>query len=155
MTNTEKRGAVLLVIVLAVALAGCTLVGGDKASDTAVREELAARLAETRDAQAAALALWDRVIVGETVSCVAGIPVPEPVTLTERQQRDHPSAAAIQAELNAAIQAVHASSDLWNIECNDARPLVPLEMAREGRATALAAGESLDAAAALLAGWAK
>lgn len=117
------------------------------------RRDLAARLAEAEADQAAALALWDRVIFGELVSCEDAIPVPEPVTLSDHDLSAHPDAGPIQAALNQAIQALHNTADLWNIECNDERAYVPLDMAREGRAAALAASDPLADAAARLAAW--
>jgi hypothetical protein len=134
------------------ALAGCALtVAPDSANGT--RDMLATRLNDARRAQQAALTLWDRIIFGEQVSCQEAIPTPELLALPENGLRAHPDAQAIQDELNAAIQTIHNSSDLWNIECASENPYVSLSMARAGRANALAATESLDAAAALLAAW--
>jgi hypothetical protein len=131
-------------------LAGCTLVGETESPDT-VRGHLLARLDETLGSQQAALALWDRVILGGAVSCQEFIPVPEPVTLSERDLTAYPDARAIQADLNAAIQSLRNSADLWNIECNAERVYVPLSLAKAGRSTALEATAPLDEAAALLA----
>jgi hypothetical protein len=127
-------------------LAGCTLIEPQTAPET-TRADLAQRLDETRRDQAAALDLWDRVIFGELVSCQEVIAVPEPLTVSAQNN----DLRAIQEQLNAAIQAVRDSSDLWNIECNEDRAYVPLNMAQQGRTTALAAGPPLEAAAALLA----
>jgi hypothetical protein len=99
--------------------------------------------------QAAALALWDRVIFGELVSCQEAIPAPEPLSETAQEG----DLRAIEKQLNAAIQAVRNSSDLWNIECNADREYVPLSMAQEGRTTALAASPPLDEATRLLAAY--
>jgi hypothetical protein len=147
-----RRFALLIVL----ALAGCTM--NTNTPQTAreagtVRADLATRLDETRSAQAAALDLWDRIIFGETVSCQEAIPVPEPVTLPEVDRAAYPQAAAIQAQIGAAIQAIRNASDLWNIECGETREAVPLDMAREGRTNALAASAPLDSAVALLAAW--
>ena len=142
-------GALLVALL---ALAGCALTAApDSANGT--RDVLATRLTEARQAQQAALTLWDRIIFGEQVTCQEAIPTPELLALRDHDVRAHPDAQAIQDELNAAIQAIHNSSDLWNIECASETPYVSLSMARAGRANALAATESLDAAAALLAGW--
>jgi hypothetical protein len=130
-------------------LAGCTLVENKPSPDTAYAD-LTARLAETQQSQAAALALWDRVIFGEEVSCQETIPAPDMVALSQDELAAHPGADTIQARLNEAIKALHDSSDLWNIECQDERPYVPLNMAKAGREAALAATEPLNAAAALL-----
>jgi hypothetical protein len=144
--------SVLIVVISLLALAGCAMFDSPSTPDT-TRDDLAARLAEVQTSQAVALALWDRVIFGEIVSCEEYIPVPEPVALTEQSLAAHASAAAIQGGLNQAVKAVRDSSDLWNIECAEEREFVPLNMAREGRATALAATEPLNEAAALLAAW--
>ena len=144
------------VLLIALALAGCTMNTDTPktARDAAtVRADLAARLDETRVAQAAALDLWDRIIFGETVSCQEAIPVPEPVALSDVDRAAFPQAAAIQAQIDAAIQAIRNASDLWNIECSETREAVPLDMAREGRTNVLAAGVLLDSAAGLLAAW--
>lgn len=150
--NTTR--VVLLIALLTALLPGCTFTMGDeRAAPQTVRANLAARLAETRSAQAQALALWDRVIVGEQVSCQEAIPAPALVTLARSEREVHPQAVPVQDALNVAIQAVHNAADLWNIECTEARDWVPLAMAREGRANALAATDALDAAAALLDAW--
>jgi hypothetical protein len=132
-------------------LVGCTL--SSRAPADAVRGDLVARLDESQQSQAAALALWDRVIFGEAVSCQDAIPVPEPVNVAARDLTAHPEAGAIQARLNAAIQALHDSSDLWNAACADEQPYVPLSTAKEGRATALAASAPLAEARQLLSTW--
>ncbi|MBN1680349.1 MAG: hypothetical protein JW966_08645 [Anaerolineae bacterium] len=150
------RGAgTIPALVFVMVLTGCTLVSSQEGARSAgeVQADLSARLTDTRSAQAAALALWDRVIVGEDVSCQETLPVPGPVNLPARDLRAYPQAETIQGQLNAAIQAVHNSADLWTIECNDPRELVPLEMAREGRATALTAAAPISEAESLLAAW--
>jgi hypothetical protein len=133
-------------------LMGCAA-SPDRHTEDAVRNILAARLAETQQSQAAALALWDRIIFGETVSCQEVIQVPLPLALPAHDLSAYPQVALIQARLNEAIQEVRNSSDLWNIECSDSRTQVPLSTAKEGRAEALSASEPLAEAAALLAAW--
>ena len=136
-------------VIAVLLLAGCTLVESQTAPKP-TRDDLLRRLDEARRDQAAALDLWDRIIFGEVVSCQELIPVPEPLSVSTQDD----DRRAIQESLNAAIQALHNSSDLWNIECNADRAYVPLSMAKEGRATALAAAAPLDEAAALLAAYA-
>jgi hypothetical protein len=133
-------------------LGGCTL-SSSGTSAGAVRGDLVACLNDAQQSQTAALALWDRVIFGEAVSCQDAIHVPEPVSVAARDLTAHPEAGAIQARLNAAIQTLHDSSDLWNATCADDQPYVPLSTAREGRATALAAGTPLAEARQLLSAW--
>ena len=140
----------LCLAALLIPLVGCALTTRSAPPDTA-RADLAARLAAAKQAQAAALALWDRVIFGEAVSCQEAIAVPELITVPERALTAHPGADAIQARLNAAIKTLRDSSDLWNIECSDERTAVPLDMARAGRASALAASGPLTEAETLLA----
>jgi len=135
------------------ALSACTLARGAPPAPDVTRDALAARLDAARQAQVAALDLWDRVIVGQAVSCEEAIPAPPPMTLSDRARAGYPGAELIAQQLNEAMRALRASADLWNIECADPRPAVPLSRAREGRAQALAAGAPLDEAAALLAGW--
>jgi hypothetical protein len=133
-------------IIVVLLLAGCTLIEPETTPGI-TRADLAQRLDEVRRDQAAALDLWDRIIFGELVSCQESIPVPESLSVSAQDG----DLRAIQVQLNAAIQAVRNSSDLWNIECNADRDYVPLNMAQQGRETALAAGPPLEAAAALLA----
>jgi len=137
-----------------IALAGCSFSGGTAAPDATYhspqQRDLDVVLAEAQVSQAAALALWDRVIFGEVVSCQESIPVPEPVQRSGQDSQSYPNPGAVEDRLNAAIQLLHNSADLWNIECNDDRPFVPLSMAREGRAAALAASGPLSEAAALM-----
>ncbi|MBI5960110.1 MAG: hypothetical protein HY866_15325 [Chloroflexi bacterium] len=140
------------VIVFALLMLGCTSSGGGSIVDTTYTD-LVTGLDAARQSQAAALALWDRVIFGEVVSCQDFIPVPPPVQLSAQLLAAHPGADAIQARLNEAIQAIHDSSDLWNIECAFDRATVPLNMAKSGRAAALAATAPLDTAAQMLAAW--
>jgi hypothetical protein len=138
----RRWGGIIAVLVLA----GCTLVEPQTAPEP-TRADLAQRLDEVQRDQAAALDLWDRIIFGELVSCQEAIPTPEPLSVSAQND----DLRAIQVQLNAAIQAVRNSSDLWNIECSADRDYVPLNMAQEGRTTALAAGPPLDEAARLLA----
>ncbi|MCL4238837.1 MAG: hypothetical protein KJ047_11385 [Anaerolineae bacterium] len=144
-----------LVVWLAVGLglAGCTLWGDAGVTAGQVRADLAAHLGEVRAAQAAALALWDRVIFGETVSCAETISVPAELVLSPQQRTAHPNAETISAALSEATRAIRDSADLWAIECADPRPLVSLDMARAGRMAALAATDPLDRAATLLSAW--
>lgn len=144
-----------LVVWLAVGLglAGCTLWGDAGVTAGQVRADLAAHLGEVRAAQAAALALWDRVIFGETVSCAEAISVPAELVLSPQQRTAHPDAETISAALSEATRAVRDSADLWAIECADPRPLISLDMARAGRMAALAATDPLDRAATLLSAW--
>lgn len=144
-----------LVVWLAVGLglAGCTLWGDAGVTAGQVRADLAAHLGEVRAAQAAALALWDRVIFGETVSCAETISVPAELVLSPQQRTAHPDAETISAALSEATRAIRDSADLWAIECADPRPLVSLDMARAGRMAALAATDPLDRAATLLSAW--
>lgn len=146
------KSRIVLLTLAAVTLAACALIGDSESTDTA-HDVLSARLAEAQASQAAALALWDRLIFGEEVSCQDTIPVPDPVTLSSRERREHESAETIQARLNEAIQHLHAASDLWNIECANIQTIVPLEMARAGRSNALAASDPLAEAGQLLAAW--
>jgi hypothetical protein len=131
-------------------LAGCT--PSDPAADTTYAD-LVAGFNAAQQAQVAALALWDRVIFGEAVSCQETIPVPAPVQIPSKALAAHPGADLIQTRLNEAIQAIRDSSDLWNIECAEARPVVPLNMAKSGRAAALAATNPLADAAQRLTAW--
>ena len=130
--------------------AGCTLVGGseDGTGHAVTRATLAAKLAETQAAQDTALALWDRIIFGETVSCQVALPVPEAIT---KPVKNDTNGEAARAQLNLAIQSVAASASLWDSECADSRELVPLNVARSGRENALAASTPLEQVATLLA----
>ncbi len=139
--------------VVFLALVSCTLTGRTAITPAEVRATLSARLHETRLAQTAALDLWDRLIVGEAVSCDEAIPVPELLNLSGEARQTHTNAVPIEQHLNEAIQAVRNASDLWHIECSTERSLVPLEIARAGREEALSATAPLDAAEALLMGW--
>jgi hypothetical protein len=141
-----------LIAALWIVLAGCTL-ASSRTTANAIREDLVARLDESQQSQAAALALWDRVIFGEAVSCQDAIPVPEPANVSARDLTAHPEAGAIQVRLNAAIQTLNDSSDLWDAACADEQPYVPLSTAKEGRATALAASAPLAEARQLLSTW--
>ena len=138
-----KRWGVVFAVLL---LAGCTLVE-PQTSPEITRDDLIQRLEEVQRDQAAALALWDRIIFGELVSCEESIPAPELFSVTAQAG----DLLTIQDDLNAAIQAVRNSSDLWNIECNTDRDYVPLNMAQQGRATSLEASAPLDEATTLLA----
>ena len=138
-------------LVVLVMLAGCTM--RSRAQTDTSRSTLAARLAEAQQSQAAALALWDRVIFGEMVACQEAIPAPLPLALPSDQVRRHPQAEEIERLLNQASQAIRNSSDLWNLECAQEREFVPLDVARQGRQSALAAGDPLAQASILLEQW--
>lgn len=139
-------------VVVALLLAACNLsTEGSAIAPDSVRADLDARRMATARAQEAALDLWDRVISGEPVSCRETISVPEPVTLSPRAQQAYPQAAPAADALNAAIRAVRDSAARWDAECALGREHVPLEVAREGRAAALAAADPLARAATLLA----
>ncbi|WP_162909273.1 hypothetical protein [Aggregatilinea lenta] len=145
----------LLTMALGVLLAACTLGGsanGPRTSD-AVRADLAARLDTTRANQQAALDLWDRVIFGEIVSCQDAIPAPDSAALPVRDVDSYPEATPILIALNAAIGHVRDAAALWDLECGTSGEIVTLEMARSGRAAALAATDSLNEASALLTAW--
>ncbi len=152
---TGKRWVIIIILVsLSGLLPGCTLLetAVERAS-TDPYEQLSAKYAETKQAQAAALALWDRIIFGEVVSCQEAIPIPAPLNLTESELQNYPAARSIQEQLNAAIKGVADSANLWNIECNEDRPFVPLNWAREGRTSALAATDPLAEVERLLRNW--
>ncbi len=136
-------------------LAACTLGGSANGlrSREAVRADLAAHLDAARANQQAALDLWDRVIFGEAVICQDAIPAPEPVALSDTDLAAYPDTGAILDALNAAIGHVRDAAALWDLECADPRGTVPLEMARSGRAAALAANDPLGEASTRLAAW--
>ncbi len=149
----------LLALLGVAALAGCTLGaregGGPDAprGEAAIRAELAARLDEVRAAQDAAVTLWDRLIFGEAVGCDEAIPALAALELPAPEAAAYPRAATIAALLDAAARRVTNAADLWRIECSIERETVPLEMARDGRANAAAAGSLLDEAARRLDAW--
>ncbi len=139
---------------VALVLAGCGIFSRDTdRSASALRADLTARLEEMRTAQASALDLWTRVIDGDTVSCQDAIIVPAAFALTTGERSAVPTAATVVTLLDEARRSVQDAAALWDIECADESPVVPLEVARQGRASALAAGPSLDQADALLAVW--
>lgn len=97
MIRRPWRGwAALLAVLLAQAVLltlACTVSGGTSApdaGDSSQQRDLAAVLAEVQASQAAALALWDRVIFGEVVSCQDYIPVPEPVQRSSQDSQSYP-----------------------------------------------------------------
>lgn len=146
--------SVFVSVLMAVLLAACSFaIGGDTATSQAVHADLTARLAEAQAAQAQALALWDRLIFGEAVSCEDAILAPSEMKLSSAERRVHTQASSIEESLNTAIRALHTSVDLWDGECVQIRENVPLATARDGRAAALSASEPLSTAAALLASW--
>ncbi len=135
-------------------VAGCTLQTGEKADpETISRDDVAGMLAEVRADQASALAFWDRIILGESVSCQEYMVVPGEFGLSSEDRAAHPEAEAVVDQINLAAQALQMSAAYWDAECADGRSAVPLETARAGRVHALAAGKSLDEAARLLAEW--
>jgi hypothetical protein len=134
-------------LALCLLITGCNMQSRTRAD---VHSDLLARLADVRQAQIAALSLWDRVIFGEIVSCQDAIAVPQPIDLPRYDLNLYAPAKAVQGDLNAAIQAVRDSSDLWDMECADPRTVVSLGMAAQGRSAALAAGASLAQASDLL-----
>ncbi len=148
----------LVFVVLSVYwLSGCTLTepSGEETTVTAesLRADVQARLTEARRDHLIALDLWERLIQGEPVPCAQVIPVPQPLVLLERDVAIHAQVGPIAAEFNAAVQSLRNAADLWTIECADDRVYVPLAMAREGRAAAVSAGRSLDAAQVLFDTW--
>ncbi|HML23674.1 MAG TPA: hypothetical protein PKD09_18605 [Aggregatilinea sp.] len=149
------RRTALLGVMLAILLAACTLGDSPNGPRTreAVRSELTDRLDGVRADQQAALDLWDRVIFGETVSCQDAIPAPDPVALPVRDVDAYPDATPVLVALNAAIGHVRDAASLWNIECGTSGETVSLDMARSGRAAAMAANDPLDEALALLDTW--
>jgi hypothetical protein len=149
------KGVGWLVLAGFLVLAGCNMRASDKTarSQSAVQDDLAARLDEVQASQVAALDLWDRLIAGETASCQDNIVVPDPVTLPASDRAAYPQAVSIQDHINTAITCLSESAGLWSLECADAREIVPLSTAAEGRATALAADDSLAEARRLLAEW--
>lgn len=158
MRASQVAGRSAWALLAGVMLAGCTLLEDDArepiTAPEILRTDVQGRMAEVGQDTQAALALWDRVVLGEPVSCIEMLVVPRPLLLAERDRMAYPQVVPILAELNAAIQALQNASDLWNIECADERAFVPLAMAREGRAAAVSADEALAAARALFDAWA-
>jgi hypothetical protein len=132
----------LLLLGVILMMVGCTLTDPP---DSTTSVDLRQRLDEVRQSQVAAIALWDRLIFGDQVSCQESIPTPSPVVL------NHPTAQqqAIQNKLNEAIQLLQTSASLWDSECTEPDAIVPLSAARDGRANAVSAGERLDEASDL------
>lgn len=152
--NRSMIRAAWVLIAIAGVLSACSFsLGADRADAQAVHDDLAARLTEAQQAQTQALALWDRLIVGEMVSCEDAISVPALVALSSSELGVHAQAATLQELLNTAINDLRASADLWDTECAQIRESVPLATARDGRAAALNAAQPLGTAAALLASW--
>ena len=73
--NRSMIRAAWVLIAIAGVLSACSFsLGYDGADAQTVRDDLAARLTEAQQAQTQALALWDRLIAGEMVSCEDAIP---------------------------------------------------------------------------------
>jgi hypothetical protein len=139
-------------VILGLLLAGCTMEG--KAGDTtAAPVDLPAQFAEVQRTQQVTLDLWDRIIFGETVSCEEIISVPAALDLSDQQRASYPQADIFQAQINAALESLRESIRLWDEECANSRPSVPLSVAKQGRAAALAAGDPLTVASVILASW--
>jgi len=147
-----RRGALALIVMMALAAGGCTLdtaplgAGADPAIE---RAAAANQLAALQAAQAAALELWDRLIAGEAVSCREAITLPPPLA---------GRAATVQveqvlAQVSAARTALEQSAARWDMECGYPGDIVGLDAARVGRDTARQASEPLRAAQALLEAW--
>ena len=69
MNRSMIRAALVFIAIVAVLPACSFALGGDRADAESVHADLVARLAEAQTAQAQALALWDRLIFGEAVTC--------------------------------------------------------------------------------------
>lgn len=139
-------------VIFSLLLAGCNL-QSDDAGTPAAPVDLPTRLAEVQHTQEVALDLWDRIIFGETVSCEEMIEVPETLDLSAEQRAKYPQTDIFEAQINAAIESLRESARLWDAECANDRPAVPLSVAKQGRAAALAAGDPLTVASVLLASW--
>lgn len=157
MTTAHRvvHGAVWWALAGLLVVAGCTLstAGSGQASAETVHANLTAKLAQAQAAHAHALNLWDRLIFGEPVSCQEAITVPHTLDLSAPERAAHPQAAETEQALNSAIHALAQAAASWDSECAETRDWVPVSTARNARERLLAASESLDTAAALLAAW--
>lgn len=140
-------------LLIALATIACALTGAgddDARSAEDVRATLRAQHDALRAGQIAAVSLWDRLIIGEPVSCQEAIPVPGPLDLPLNELDQVGQGAQIQGWLNTAQADLRQSANLWDIECADPRALAPLAIAGAGYDAARAAASPLEQAAAAL-----
>jgi hypothetical protein len=110
----------------------------------AIRPTLEARFDELQTAQKTITGIWTSLQNGEEVSCADELPE---VGLPQAYQGDD----VISDLLFLAATHLDAAYRLWESECQNPRPQPPAEVIDEGLREALAAGDDLADAEAILA----
>ncbi len=111
----------LQLLLLGLLLAACSTIAPEKAT----ADRVALHLSRTFEAHAAATDLWDRLLLGETVSCQETFDAPPFLALSATEISQAPESATVQTPLNSAISVLQDLLALWEAECQQNQPFVP------------------------------
>jgi hypothetical protein len=135
---------------LIVFLFGCTR---QSSEETQLRQNMGAYLSVAVTAQQQAAAHWDRLILGEWVSCQEGLSVPNSFNLSQVEADQYPESLPVRDHLNAGIGFLTQSASIWDTICVDPNGVVTPEVANQGYQAVQQAGIELGLAQNLYTIW--
>lgn len=122
------------------------LTGCQAQSENDLKAKVQAHIAATQTATNQALAHWDALILGQSVSCQVGLAVPAPLLLSSEQLEMAPATVSIQMALNQAIEQLTISASVWANLCQSEAVMVSPEAVNTGYLAAQAAQIALTQA---------
>lgn len=140
-----------VVFVGVLVLSGCEI--APQSRPLSLERRLEMRLDEAVAAQAKATALWERLLVGEVVSCAETLDSPPLFELSMAEIQQAPSSAELQDYLNAGLIALHEAVVLWERECAIGSRPVSLAVVQDAEGYLSRSQAALNEALALWAVW--
>lgn len=132
---------------------GLVLIGCMGNQEDDLREQFAQTMTITRTAQQQAFTHWDGLLLGSAANCQQGLAYPQLFTLTQAQADAQPHTLAMRDSLNASIQQLQVSAELWDAICVSGDNTIAPEQIDKGYKAALAADMALTDAEAMLSAW--
>ncbi len=111
------------------AITACTL--SRKPDPTSLEARLGTHLERAFIAEERATDLWDRLLFGEAINCDQILDQPPLFEITPDEQQNEPLSLPVYDHLNAAVQSLQHSAQLWDQECQSSDPQVSLNIVRQ------------------------
>lgn len=98
--------------------------------DPPLPDRVALHFNRTYEAYSDAVAVWDGLLLGQTVSCDQTFDAPPFLVLSADEMRQEPLAVEVQTPLNTAIEKLQSLLTMWETECQQAQPFVAQDRVR-------------------------
>jgi hypothetical protein len=121
------KSKLLLISILSLVITACA----SPAESVDLPTQLHNHLSETAQSYENADIIWQKVLDGDpAVSCAVNFAVPVPFDLTVTEAEKQPQSVIVRDHLNNAIASLSEIKRLWDLECQQPEPTIPLNTIR-------------------------